>query len=151
MEDLKTFEEVLDFAISNEIDAANMYTELANNTTVPGMKETLLQFANEEKGHRAKLEGIKSGSSALPLDTKVTNLKMAEYLSDVDLEPNMDYQQTLIFAMKKEKQAFKLYSTLAEFAEDQGLKDTFFALAQEEAKHKLRFELEYDENILTDN
>jgi hypothetical protein len=31
------------------------------------------------------------------------------------------------------------------------MKTFFLALAQEEAKHKLRFELEYDDQILRDN
>jgi rubrerythrin len=53
--------------------------------------------------------------------------------------------------MKKEKEAFRLYTTLADFTDDPILKDTFHGLAQEEAKHKLRFEVEYDDNILTEN
>jgi len=53
--------------------------------------------------------------------------------------------------MKAEKAAFKLYSDLAASAPDAALKNTFLAMAQEEAKHKLRFEILYDENVLTEN
>jgi len=53
--------------------------------------------------------------------------------------------------MKREKAAFKLYSDLAEQVGDQQTKDLFLSLAEEEAKHKLRFEVEYDEVILKDN
>jgi hypothetical protein len=35
--------------------------------------------------------------------------------------------------------------------EDPGMKETFRLLAQEEAKHKLMFEMEYDEYILREN
>ena len=35
--------------------------------------------------------------------------------------------------------------------DDAGLQETFLGLAQEEAKHKLRFEVEYDEFVLTEN
>jgi rubrerythrin len=63
----------------------------------------------------------------------------------------MDYQQALVVAMQKEKMAFKMYSDLAEQVDDENLKNTFLSLAQEEAKHKLRFELEYDEHVMTDN
>ena len=52
----------------------------------------------------------------------------------------MNFQDALVVAMKKEKKAFKLYTDLANATEDQGLKNTFLALAQEEAKHKLRIE-----------
>ena len=63
----------------------------------------------------------------------------------------MDYQQALVVAMQKEKMAFKMYSDLAETVDDENVKNVFLSLAQEEAKHKLRFEVEYDEHVLTDN
>ena len=53
--------------------------------------------------------------------------------------------------MKKEKAAFKLYTDLSEKAGDESLRSFFLALAQEEAKHKLSFELEYDDYVLTEN
>ena len=62
----------------------------------------------------------------------------------------MSFQDALVLAMKREKKAFKLYHDLSEIAPND-LKDTFLALAQEEAKHKLRIELEYDNVILTEN
>ena len=52
---------------------------------------------------------------------------------------------------RNEKSAFRLYSDLAASVDDNQLKLTFLGLAQEEAKHKLRFEVEYDENILAEN
>ena len=63
----------------------------------------------------------------------------------------MDYQQALIVAMKKEKEAFRMYSDLASVAQTAGLKELLLGLAQEEARHKLRFEVEYDDVILSEN
>ena len=76
---------------------------------------------------------------------------MAEYLKDVAPDSGMTYQQALITAMKAEKAAFKLYNDLAESADEPSVKELFLALAQEEARHKLRFEIEYDQEILTEN
>jgi len=53
--------------------------------------------------------------------------------------------------MNKEKAAFRLYTSLSERAEDAALKELFAALAQEESKHKLRFEVEYDDFVLREN
>lgn len=53
--------------------------------------------------------------------------------------------------MKKEKAAFRLYNDLASTVKDRALRETFLALAQEEARHKLRFEIAYDEEILREN
>jgi rubrerythrin len=60
----------------------------------------------------------------------------------------MNYQDALVLAMKKEKAAFRLYLDLANEVQSEDQKDLFLALAQEEAKHKLRFEIEYDEVVL---
>jgi rubrerythrin len=53
--------------------------------------------------------------------------------------------------MKREKAAYRLYLDLAAVAEAEELTETFLWLAQEEAKHKLRFEIEYDDQVLKDN
>jgi rubrerythrin len=53
--------------------------------------------------------------------------------------------------MKEEKAAFKLYSDLAARTDDAAAKEVLLMLAQEEAKHKLRFEIEYDDNILKEH
>ncbi len=98
-----------------------------------------------------ELQGIKKGKIPAPMAKKVIDLKIGDYLTDVDLEPNLDYQKALIVAMKKEKASFKLYTDLAAVADDENLRSTFLILAQEEAKHKLRFEVEYDDYILSEN
>ena len=108
-------------------------------------------FAAEEKGHKAKLLAVKDGKRLMPSAQKVQDLKIAEYIADVDYYPQMNYQEALVLAMKREKAAFKLYNDLAEAAETDDLKDTFLALAQEEAKHKLRIEVEYDDVIYQEN
>ena len=145
------FEEVLDFAISEEEAAAKFYTELAARPGNDWMKKTLESFAREELGHKAKLEAIKTGKSFAPKAKKIQDLKIADYLVDIDPNKELDYQSILILAMKKEKAAFRLYSDLAESSDSEELRQTFLALAQEEAKHKVRFEIEYDDEVLKEN
>ena len=87
----------------------------------------------------------------LSTEGTVLDLKMADYLVAGEVSGDMDYQQALIMAMKKEKAAFRLYSDLADRVADGALRTLFLGLAQEEAKHKLRFEVEYDDVILRDN
>jgi rubrerythrin len=84
-------------------------------------------------------------------DEKVRDLKIAEYLVDVRPSSNMSYQDALILAMKKEKAAFRMYTALAGQADDPTVKALFLNLALEESKHKLRFEIEYDDFILKEN
>ncbi len=63
----------------------------------------------------------------------------------------MTYAEALILAMKKEKLAYKLYLDLAAAAGDGELADLFRSLAAEEARHKLRFEIEYDDVVLKED
>ncbi len=149
--ELNTADKILDFAIVKEEEAAAFYTELAAKVDKQHMRDTFLAFAQEEKGHKAKLQAVKDGKE-FALETKeIMNLKIGDYLIDVEPSPDMTYQQALIIAMKAEKAAFKMYHDLAEMTDNPKLKSLFMVLAQEEARHKLRFEIEYDEEILTEN
>ena len=147
----KSANEILDFAIQKEEEAAQLYKDLAATLNRPDMKEVFESFAKEEMGHKAKLIEVKSGERMISAEKKIFDLKIGDSLVDVKPSPNLDYQKALIFAMKAEKAAYKLYNDLAEATDDAGLKQLFLGLAQEEAKHKLRFEIEYDDQILTEN
>ena len=149
--EINQVDELLDYAIDREQDAHDFYMDLATRVDKPSMKQVFTQYASEELGHRRKLEGIKAGKTLLPSRKQVQDLKLADYLVDVDPEADLDYQETLILAMKREKAAFRLYSDLAKATDDPEVKLAFMALAQEEAKHKLRFEIEYDDQILQEN
>lgn len=143
--------EILEFAIASEEESYQFYTGLAEKMDKEYMKKVFQSFAKEELGHKAKLLGIKEGKEFKPTDKKIMDLKIADYVVDIDPDQELDYQGALIVAMKKEKAAFKLYTDLAQAAADEKLMNTLLGLAQEEAKHKLRFEIEYDNIILTEN
>ena len=144
-------EEILDFAIAGEQEAHDFYMDLAKKVERPGMEGLFTQFAREELGHKAKLENIKKGARSFVPAKKVVDLKIGDYLVEVDPSATLTYQNALILAMKRERAAFQLYTDLAAQSDDAEVKQIFEGLAQEEAKHKLRFEVEYDDMILTEN
>ena len=148
---LNSVDEILDFAIRKEEEAAETYTDLAGKMERAHMRQVFEDFAREELGHKEKLLQIKGGKLLLPVAEKVMDLKIADYLEDVEPSPVLDSPQALILAMKEEKAAFKMYTFLAEAADDENLRATLLGLAQEEAKHKLRFEIEYDEYVLAED
>lgn len=145
---LKTIDEILDFAIANEEQAAALYYGLAEKVERPGMREAFLHFAKEEEGHKERLLRIKAGELPTVSEKKVADLGITDQLADAEVTPNMTYQEVLVFAMKAEKSAFTLYTKLAEMTDDPAFRKVFLDLAQEEAKHKLRFEIEYDDQVL---
>ncbi|MHC5073413.1 MAG: ferritin family protein [Planctomycetota bacterium] len=151
MEKFDSVEAILDFAISEEKGAQKFYMQLAQKVDNPAVKKALEDFAKEEAAHQAKLETIKASGKLQPASSKVAGLKIADYLVDIEPRVDMDYQDVLTIAMKKEKAAFKLYTELASQTTDAEIKEVFLSLAQEEARHKLRFEMEYDDEILKED
>ena len=150
MNEWKTADDILDFAIDNEQHAVDFYRELAAKSTKPEICALFEEYAKEEMGHKAKIEAVKAGKKLQFIGGKIADLKLGDYLVAVEPSPDMDYQSALIVAMKREKAAFRLYTDLASQVEGE-LQNLFLQLAQEEAKHKLHFEIEYDEQILTEN
>jgi rubrerythrin len=78
-------------------------------------------------------------------------LKISNYTLEEDYSPDMNYQETLLLAIKREEKSVKLYQDLSKRAAEPELKKMFQVLAQEESKHKLNLETEYDKNILTED
>lgn len=142
-----TVNEILDYAIANEEAAARFYTELSEKASHDHIKQVFLSFAEEERGHKEKLEKIKAGQTLLTAQARVSDLKIGDYLEDPEPKTDMDYKDALVIAMKAEKAAFRLYTDLAAATDDAALKELLSGLALEEAKHKLRFELEYDDYL----
>lgn len=151
MSEYDSIEAVLDFAIGEEEKAAKFYGDLARRVPDNHLKQILLGFAEEEMGHKEKLIAVKKGEWLTPTDEKIPNLKIAEYVVEVDHEGELGYSEALVLAMKRELAAFKMYTRLAEQTDNEEISATFLELAQEEAKHKLRFEMEYDDNVMKEN
>ena len=143
MKTFKSFNEVMDFAINSEIEAVNFYKMLADFVEKPEMAEVLLDLALQESGHKAQLEAVKAGSIVID-DQEVGDLGITNKVKDVEPYAKMNYVDLLVIGMKKEEAARKLYTDLATVAQTQEIRDIFLKLAQEEAEHKMRFELEYD-------
>ena len=143
MKKIASMADVLDFAMSAETKAAELYTTMAAMVENPWMRQTLEGLAEEELGHRKKLKAVKTGWSALVRED-AGDLGIAETLEDVQPHANMDYRELLVFAIKKESLSHSLYTRLASIFTEPELHETFLKLANEEAQHKRRFELEYE-------
>lgn len=151
---MKTFnsvDEILDFAMKSEQDAVDFYTSLAEKMQNEEMKSVFLQFAQEEVGHKARLQKIKDEKIFDMEIKKVNDLKISDYVVTTKPSDDMEYSDALVLAMKREKAAFRLYTKLSERTDHPELKKIFQALAVEESKHKLRFELEYDDYVMREN
>ena len=146
-----TINDVLDFAIGEEQAAVDFYKQLAGQSANEQIRQVFNEFAEEEMKHKTRLVNVKQTGISSFDPGEVLDLKLSDYLVDAKPKPDISYEEALILAMKKEKAAFKLYSALAQRTTDPGIRDLFLTLALEESRHKLRFEIEYDDYILREN
>ena len=148
---MNTMEEILDYAIGQEEEADAFYADLAQRAEKAGMKEILMDFSAEEIRHKERLLRVRQGESRLTPNQEVMDLRIADYLVEIEVSDNISYQDALIVAMKRGQAAFRLYTDLAEKVPEGTLREVFTGLAREEAKHKLFFESRYDEHVFADN
>lgn len=143
--------EILVFAMEQEQKAVEFYTQLAADAKTEDMRKIFEDFAKEEISHKARLKQIQLDGIMTLTEEKVQDLKISDYNVPEEPSADMTYSEALKLAMSKEKAAFKLYTALAERIENKELQKIFQLLAIEESKHKLRFEIEYDEFVLREN
>jgi rubrerythrin len=153
METEWTLGRVLSLAIQKEEESIQLYSAaLEKVKKYPESKEFLKELVQVEEKHREKIEQIMQDPSKLEeigkLETEIHDLKIVDYLEDVNLSPEADYQQILIFAGKREKNAHDFYMWFAKRYQDTKIGELFKTLAREELKHKLQLEKEYDDIIL---
>ena len=143
MKRFNSVDEVLDFAINREVDAQEFYVKLAGLVESPEMVKVLLDLVSEEIQHKSRIESVKAGKEGLD-GGKIGGLGIYERLENIEPNPKMSYTDLLIIGMKKEETSRRLYVDLAKIAEDLRIKEVLQQLANEEAGHKMRFEIEYD-------
>ena len=135
----------LEFAVSRERDAYNFYMVLAERVDNVEIKKILEELAQEELEHKAKLELelVKMGNT-VPAEWEIPTF--SEPSTQPDLQPilEMSYKELLMLAMEKEEASFRTYVNLASKINNEESRNVLLAIAEEEVKHKLRFEIEYD-------
>ncbi len=137
-------QEILEFAIFRENEAYNFFMTLADRVKDERISKIFEEFAAEELVHKEKLE-LEIMKLGKTVSTELEPPRPAdEYIISDDNELlDMDYRDVLMLAIEKEDAAYKTYINLIGTIHDEHSKEVLLALAEEEIKHKLRFETEY--------
>lgn len=143
MRHLQSIRDILDYAIEQEADANRLYNQLAGEVDKDELRTALKNFAIDEYRHKLRLEAVRDGDVELTSE-QIGTLNYAQTLKEVKLRPQMSYPELLAYAIKKEAEAERLYTELARRSTQEHIKELFTLLAQEEARHKLNLEIEYD-------
>ena len=137
-------QEILEFAIYRENEAYNFYMTLSEHVTDERISKVFEELAAEELVHkeRLELEIMKMGKT---VSTELEPPRPAnEYILTNDPSPlDMDYSDVLLLAKEKEDAAYRTYINLINTVHDENSREILLELAQEEVKHKIRFENEY--------
>jgi rubrerythrin len=147
---LASLDDVLTFAIRREHDARELYLMFRNMVKDPGAKALLEDLANQELGHKNLLENaLKKGNVELIEGKKaVKDLHLGDYMVTEDIGPDSTPQNVMMFAIKKEQEAYSMYNMLLGNYEGTELEELFSRLAQQELHHKEILEREYEEHFM---
>ncbi len=142
-----SMDEIIAYAIEKEEEAVAFYTDLSGKQAYASLKETFKNFADEEKKHAKMLKELSQDSSKIEAyEVKnIPDLKISDYMVEIEYQEGMLLSDILRLAMKREEQAVKLYRDLGERSPNPELKKIFQILVQEESKHKLALESMYDD------
>jgi len=146
-----SIQEVFDFAVKREEEAARAYADLQTRTTSQSLKILLAELENDEKQHKKLilgLTGVRPSSLAIKA---IPDLKISDYLVAEPPHADMSFQDLLILAAKKEQKAVDLYTELRGLVADAEQKKLFEFLMTQEMSHKLRLETEYDKHVMTED
>ena len=134
-----TPEEVLRQAIQSEMETRAYYQKLAERGATPEVRKRLLELADGELLHRAKLERTyREEIGQAPPDPQPVNLEIPWEVMDLNMS------QALKLALERERDAESNYRFLAERVPDTELGRLFWELAEIEWKHKSDLQAEYE-------
>ena len=137
-------DEILEMAVAREMDANIFYLAIAERVENPRIRKVFEELAAEELEHKAKVE-LEIMKTGRVVNTDKTPAGLQDDRADyVPPEIEMDYKDILLMGIQKEEASFRLYVDLAGTTSDAHSKEILFALAQEEAGHKLRFQTVLD-------
>jgi rubrerythrin len=137
--------EILEFAISREVQAREFFLTLAKRVNRPGIRKVFEELAAEEQEHKEKLElEVMKLGRTVSGDEEYTEVDQQYVMEDKDSLLEMDYKDILLLGMEKEEASFRTYVNLLPSVREQSSRELLLELAEEEVRHKLRFQTEYE-------
>jgi rubrerythrin len=138
-----TVEEVLRNAIQSEVETRVFYRKMAERTSILAVRKRMLELADVELVHRAKLD--RKYRETLGKDPPEPSPVTIELLPEVN---NLDMSRALKIALERERESESYFRFLAERVPDTSdLGKLFMELAEIEWKHKTDLQAEYDSTV----
>src|SRR5258708_18179284 len=137
-----TPEEVLRKAIESEVETRLYYQKMADRAGTPEVQRRMLQLADGELVHPAKLERrYREAIGTAPPAPAMTSIELGPDLV------NLDIAHALKAALERERDSERYYRFMAERVPNTELGRLFMELAEIEWKHKTELQAAYDANV----
>jgi rubrerythrin len=134
-----TVEEVLREAIQSEVETRVYYQKMAERTRDDDVRKRLLQLADGELVHRARLERrFQEMIGHAPPAPQPVAIELPYDIHDLDM------RRALKLALERERDSESHYRFMAERVPETELGKLFMELAETEWKHKTELQAEYD-------
>ncbi|MBF0152746.1 MAG: hypothetical protein HQL64_03275 [Magnetococcales bacterium] len=151
---MKTFEEIIQFAIAHEEEEVTFYQDLAARAPNEDQKSALLAHVEEEAEHRKMLKQMLTSQSLPRGESRHYHAPKEMHLEQLYQPKNevgkpLTYEDSLLLAVKMEQQSEHLYREMAEHmgSFNKGLAQTLLFLAEQQGKHRSRMEALFDATI----
>jgi len=135
-----SYRQIVRFAMENEVEARNFYRDAAKKLKDPGLKDIFAGLAEEEQRHFDTLQNLLKSEAAVQTLGQAIDYGLSETVDAPALSTDMKPAEAFALAMKKEEEAMRLYTRLAEAARDVAEQGIFRELAAMERSHKKKME-----------
>lgn len=145
--EFKSIPEILIFSISKEQASVKFYQDLAEKVLNPGTKSLFEVLAQKEQEHVAAMQlemeklGCTVNSDAEQADAL---FRWEERLESEDSAEHLSFVDAMLLAIQKERASFRLYTQIMAIVTDEKLNGVLLELAEEEMRHVLQLEREYE-------
>ena len=145
--EFKSIPDILKFSISKERASIKFYQDLLRHLADSATQSLFEVLIQKEQEHVETLQ-LEIEKLGLTVDTDTEKLD-STFLWDERLETDgpvthMSFVDTLLLAIQKERAAFRLYAKLLATVKDEELGEVLMELAEEEMRHVLQLEHEYE-------
>ena len=149
---------MLAMALKKEENSYNFYTKAIDLAALSNIKDLFKEMAAEEQKHKdvilGYIEELKArGKEWNPTEDlcETEEVGYSKYLVKTELSEDTTLQEALIIALKREERAYVLFENFYTISKDEGLKNLFKRLMDDELNHLKRLEMTYDELVQSDN
>ncbi|MHC1775558.1 MAG: ferritin family protein [Lentimicrobium sp.] len=148
MKTFKSVDEILHFAVRSAQETAHFFTRLSKQARNAKLKQEFEKYAREEFAYMVRLTKVREIAPLGISNQQLKDLVVSDYHIDLNSTRELKYSDALVMAMRKARASLKFYLDIASRTPNDEIQSVFRSLANEEAKHKRRFEIEYNESIL---